>query len=80
MWIPTPIYESLPYAYVLGGVLFIAGTLYIGLSAPGAPLYISCGLISIVYGAYIFAKRRNHRQASQTSQVDVSSLREVEVN
>ena len=61
MWIPTPIYEALPYLYVLGGVLFISGTLYIGISATGASLYIACGLVSIVYGAYIFAKRHAYR-------------------
>ena len=65
MWIPTPIYEALPYLYVLGGVLFISGTLYIGLSAPGASLYIACGLVSIVYGAYILSKRRAHRAPTQ---------------
>ena len=70
MWLPTPIYEALPYLYVVGGVLFISGTLYIGLSAPGTPLYIACGLVSIVYGAYIFAKRHHSRNASQ---VDVSA-------
>lgn len=64
MWIPTPIYEALPYLYVLGGVLFISGTLYIGITATGAPLYIACGLISIVYGAVIFAKRQAHRNRS----------------
>jgi len=64
MWIPTPIYEALPYLYVLGGVLFIAGTLYIGLSAPGASLYIACGLVSIVYGAYILSKRHAYRHQS----------------
>lgn len=64
MWIPTPIYESLPYAYVLGGVLFISGTLYIGLSAPGARLYVGCGLVSIVYGAFVFAKRYGYRNQS----------------
>jgi hypothetical protein len=62
MWLPGPIYESLPYAYIIGGVLFISGTLYIGLSSPGAPLYIACGLISIVYGAAIFSKRLAHRR------------------
>lgn len=65
MWIPTPIYEALPYLYVLGGVLFISGTLYIGLSAPGASLYIACGLVSIVYGAYVLSKRRAYRAPSQ---------------
>ena len=66
MWIPTPIYESLPYLYILGGVLFISGTTYIGLNAPGAPLYIGCGLISIVYGSLIFAKRRAYRRKHGT--------------
>lgn len=64
MWLPTPVYEALPYLYVLGGVLFISGTLYIGVSAPGATLYIGCGLVSIVYGAFIFAKRHAHRHPS----------------
>jgi len=67
MWIPTPIYEALPYCYVIGGVLFITGTLYIGLAAPGASLYIACGLVSIVYGAYIFAKRHAYRNGSAKS-------------
>jgi len=67
MWIPTPVYEALPYLYVIGGVMFISGTLYIGLTAPGAALYIACGLISIVYGAVIFAKRQAYRQNSAST-------------
>ena len=75
MWIPTPIYEALPYAYILGGVLFITGTLYIGLTAPGASLYIACGLISIVYGVFIFSKRRAYRSGlSKTSQIEPSRI------
>ena len=35
MWLPGPLYESLPYLYNLGGVPFICATLYIGLEAPG---------------------------------------------
>lgn len=72
MWIPGPLYECLPYAYIVGGILFISGTLYIGLNAAGAPLYIVCGLISIVCGTAVFAKRlahrRNHPAASQQNQ------------
>jgi hypothetical protein len=62
MWIPGPIYESLPYLYIIGGVLFISGTIYIGLDTVAAPLYIACGLISIVYGAVVFSKRQARRQ------------------
>jgi len=62
MWLPAAIYESLPYAYIIGGVLFISGTLYIGVDTARAPLYIACGLISIVYGVTIFSKRITHRR------------------
>lgn len=64
MWIPGPIYERLPYAYIIGGVLFISGTLYIGFSAPGAPLYIACGLFSTAYGVVIHGKRQANRHRS----------------
>ena len=67
MWLPGPLYESLPYAYIIGGVLFISGTLYIGLDAAAAPLYIACGLISIVYGAAIFSKRITYRRNQPTA-------------
>lgn len=62
MWIPTPIYEALPYFYVVVGILFFSGTMYIGLSAPFAVLYLTSGVFSIAYGAMIFAKRAAHRQ------------------
>lgn len=61
MWLPTPVYESLPYVYVLCGALFFFGTLYIGVTAPGATLYIATGLISIVYGAVVFVLRQTSR-------------------
>lgn len=68
MWIPGPLYESLPYLYILGGVIFISGTLYIGVTAPGASLYIACGLISIVAGLVVFVRRQMHRSSAE--QVD----------
>ncbi len=65
MWLPGAIYESLPYAYVVGGVLFIGGTLYIGIQSVTAPLYIATGLLSIVYGIYIIALRMTARAAAR---------------
>jgi len=73
MWIPTPLYECLPYAYIIGGVLFISGTIYIGLDMVLAPLYIGCGLISIIAGAAIFAKRMAHRRSRTSSGSSTSS-------
>ena len=64
MWLPAPIYESLPYLYVLSGILFISGTVYIELSAPGALLYLGCGIVSLVYGTCIFKLRVDARRSA----------------
>jgi hypothetical protein len=64
MWLPGTIYECLPYLYIVGGVLFISGTLYVGVTSNSAALYIACGLISIIYGTFIFKMRQDARQRS----------------
>jgi hypothetical protein len=64
MWLPGPIYESLPYLYIVGGVLFISGTLYVGVASNSAVLYIACGLMSIIYGTYILKMRQDARKRS----------------
>ena len=63
MWLPAPVYESLPYCYLLGGGLFACGTLYNGPGAPGALLYLACSLISLVYGVAILLRRYVYRAA-----------------
>lgn len=65
MWLPGPLYESMPYLAVIGGVLFICGTVYIGFTSIVAPLYIAVGLLSIVYGIYILARRMTARREQQ---------------
>jgi len=67
MWLPTPLYEALPYLYLLGGVMFISGTLYIGLQHPNAVLYLVCGLVSVISGIIVFGKRQFYRQKSSDS-------------
>jgi len=48
MWLPTPVYKSLPTAYAVIGVFFILGVLYLGLDAPMGPVYLGLGLVSIL--------------------------------
>ena len=62
MWLPTPVYESLPYAYVIGGTLFVSGGIYIGPGIQIAPMYVTLGVISILSGVLIFIKRRQARR------------------
>ena len=61
MWLPTSIYESLPCAYVLGGLLFVAGAIYLGPGVSVAPLYLALGIISVLSGTLVFIKRRRFR-------------------
>ncbi len=72
MWLPAPLYESLPYVYILGGALFNFGTVYIGVTAPGASLYMACGLISIVYGVVVFVRRQTYR--AEPKQIEIAEF------
>jgi len=62
MWLPGPLYEALPYAYVIAGVLFISGALYIGADTPDAPFYIAIGALTILGGLSVFLRRQSYRQ------------------
>jgi LPXTG-motif cell wall-anchored protein len=61
MWLPTRVYENLPYAYVIGGLLFVAGAIYLGTGNSVSPLYLALGIISICSGILVFIKRRHVR-------------------
>lgn len=69
MWLPEPIYERLPQTYVVIGLLFIAGTLYIGFDAKMAEVYLTLGFISILSGFVVYLRRRTER-ARQTQHHD----------
>lgn len=61
MWLPTRVYESLPGAYVIGGLVFVAGAIYLGPGVSVAPLYLTLGIIGICSGILVFIKRRHVR-------------------
>ncbi len=64
MWLPTSVYESLPCAYVVGGLLFVAGAIYLGPGVSVSPLYLTLGIISVFSGILVFIKRRHARSQS----------------
>lgn len=65
-WLPSPIYECLPYAYVIGGLLFMAGTIYTGPEVVGVVCYGGSGIISFVAGLVIFHIRRQRRMTDKS--------------
>jgi len=64
MWLPGPLYEALPSAYVVGGVLFLAGTIYAQPAQPMLSVYLGCGVISILSGIFVYVRRRAARTRS----------------
>jgi hypothetical protein len=74
MWLPAPLYESLPYVYILGGALFNFGTIYIGVTAPGASLYMASGLTSIVYGMVVFVRRQAYRTTPEQAEIEFAEV------
>ena len=57
MWLPTPIYEALPYVYVGAGIVLIAGANYIGIDSREASLYLGTGTISVLSGILVYVRR-----------------------
>lgn len=75
MWLPKPVYKSLPLMYAVMGVLFIAGAIYLDLRDPMGPLYLGLGIVSILASitvAYFRAKFPGGQQKakSDTSESD----------
>lgn len=67
MWLPTRLYEALPTIYVIIGLTFLAGSLYIGLDHPLAPMYFMLGAGSILSGLYVSQRRLWERRQRQQS-------------
>lgn len=61
MWLPTPVYEALPYAYGAIGVTLIAGACYLGFQSEMSPLYLGTGAVSVLLGALIYIRRAHAR-------------------
>ncbi|MCI0516728.1 MAG: hypothetical protein L0Y45_02740 [Woeseiaceae bacterium] len=70
MWLPEPLYESLPYVYVVCGALLLVGAVYLGVGTAGTPYYFLIGLLSIVGGVVIYLRRMTARQ--KKSETDLS--------
>ncbi len=66
MWLPSSLYESLPSVYIVVGVLFISGALYIGVNSSWTPIYFALGAVSLLSGFFVRQRRhnaRNHRRS-----------------
>ena len=58
VWLPTPIYKALPVAYIVIGLLLLAGVIYAGFTGSSALMYGSVGLFSIGIGFVVHRLRK----------------------
>jgi len=60
MWVSKPIYESLPYFYLLAGVVFLAAAMYINYWVWPTICFV-VGVFCLVAGLVVLLKRRDYR-------------------
>jgi membrane protein implicated in regulation of membrane protease activity len=72
MWVSKPIYESLPYFYLVVGGISLAASMYLSYWYWPTICFV-VGLLCLVAGLVIWLKRRDHRdqdrRASQSQDV-----------
>ncbi|MGI9239096.1 MAG: hypothetical protein ACR2QZ_16980 [Woeseiaceae bacterium] len=70
MWLPDPIYKSLPVLYAAMGACFIVGVFYVGLDAPMSPVYLAMGLVSILASITVSVWRSKSHTKMQSTEGD----------
>lgn len=60
MWVSKPIYESLPYFYLLVGVILLGASMYVNYWY-WPTVCFATGLLCLVAGLVVLLKRRDYR-------------------
>jgi hypothetical protein len=60
MWVAKPIYESLPYFYLLAGGVCLGASMYVNWDYWPTVCFVT-GLFSLVMGLVLLLKRRDYR-------------------
>ena len=69
MWLPRPVYESLPYYYIAFGVA--AGLASFNLDRWYWPEIVgACAALSVITGLVLWLKRRDYRQSRSRIDID----------
>jgi hypothetical protein len=58
MWLSRPVYESLPYVYVVIGLLLLIGSFFV---TEGSGKWLLAGMILLIGGLVLWLKRRDYR-------------------
>ena len=64
MWMPKPIYESLPYFYLIVGAVCLVASMYVNWWY-WPTICFTIGLGGLVAGLVVLLKRRDYRESDQ---------------
>lgn len=64
MWLPKPVYNSLPVIYIVIGLLIAAGITYMGLERKGSMVYLALAALCIVAGIVVQWMRMRAKQSA----------------
>lgn len=67
MWIPKPVYNSLPAIYIVIGLLIAAGIIYMGLERQGSMVYLALAGLCIVAGIVVQWLRIRAKQSAASN-------------
>ena len=70
MWIPKPVYNSLPTIYIVIGLLIAAGITYMGLDRKGSMAYLVLAALCIAAGIVVQWLRTRAKQAAASGNSD----------
>ena len=73
MWVSKPIYESLPYFYLLTGIISLSASMYLN-HWYWPSICFAVGLSSLVGGLVVLLKRRDHRVQERNRSRDARSI------
>ncbi|MEE8238024.1 MAG: hypothetical protein V3S67_06900 [Gammaproteobacteria bacterium] len=72
MWLSKPLYESLPYYYVVVGAIVLTLSLYLDYWY-WPTIFAGIGVVAVIAGLVVWLRRRGYRQSRSRRALDDSS-------
>ncbi len=72
MWLSKPLYESLPYYYVVVGAIVLTLSLYLDYWY-WPTIFAGIGVAAVIAGVVVWLRRRGYRQSRSRRALDDSS-------
>ena len=71
MWIPTPVYERTPHAWLVIGLVFMSSGLYLGFSYSWSYFYFCVGVACCLFSMWVFSMRLHYRSRKSSKPTGV---------